>query len=236
VDPVSLPVLRDVLDGRLDRNWSCGSLLAAIQRLPTAGGRRIQRSPRCWSRRQSARAAIIEQPVKVQDNGPFDHASGRASSATHTTEGSTTRIGVRPCARRTSTFHSTTPTPPSRTFSWRSRRRCAPYENMECQLYAEDGRAAQRMAELVSATLRKTLRVSDTRSWLRDSRTCARPPACSSSWGRARGPPRLFISSAGPPAARSFHAILPRGGQDVPLLRICPGRGESPSRGLAPRA
>jgi hypothetical protein len=67
-------VLRDVLDGRLDRNWSCGSLLAAIQRLPTAGGRRIQRSPRCWSRRQSARAAIIEQPVKVQDNGPFDHA------------------------------------------------------------------------------------------------------------------------------------------------------------------
>ena len=31
-------VIRDAMDGRLDRNWSCGSLRAAVRRLPDDGG------------------------------------------------------------------------------------------------------------------------------------------------------------------------------------------------------
>ena len=31
-------VIRDAYDGRLDRNWSCGSLRAAVLRLPSAPG------------------------------------------------------------------------------------------------------------------------------------------------------------------------------------------------------
>jgi hypothetical protein len=38
VSPDGKAVLRDVLDGRLDQPWSCGSLRAAIQRLPPDGG------------------------------------------------------------------------------------------------------------------------------------------------------------------------------------------------------
>lgn len=38
VSPDGKAVIRDVLDGRLDENWSCASLQAAIRRLPPGGG------------------------------------------------------------------------------------------------------------------------------------------------------------------------------------------------------
>jgi hypothetical protein len=36
-DPTGLNVLRDIDDGQLDTHWSCGSLRAAIRRLPVGG-------------------------------------------------------------------------------------------------------------------------------------------------------------------------------------------------------
>ncbi len=40
-------VIRDAYDGRLDHNWSCDSLRAAVGRLPALLGP-PDRTPRCW--------------------------------------------------------------------------------------------------------------------------------------------------------------------------------------------